>query len=179
MYKTILVLVLALLVLPSLANPGSPRKTYKDGTPCKCDSISWTDAFEDIKEMETPYVNGKVSGDIRVYGWTGGTLDEVIPMVAGRKHGMAFAYFADGALSEATPFVADKRHGLAKRFYEGGSLRSETPWVNGKEDGKATYYYKNGGGVAGTTVYQQGRHMGTTCSDGRTGGPALDCTSRK
>lgn len=41
------------------------------------------------------------------------------------------------------------------------------------------YYIFKNGTVAGTTVYSNGQHMGTTCTDGRTGGPALDCTASK
>ena len=201
MYKTLLML-LVLLALPVLAKTGHARTVYKDGTPCKCDSIHWEEAGEDAMESESPSVHGKIDGVIRQYGWSDGRLAGETPYVRGKPHGTSktyyesgavetayqfvagiqygasYTYYEDGTTASVTIFNAGEQHGVSKMYYEDGMLRNETPWVHGREHGTATNYFKNGT-VAGTTVYNNGQHMGTTCTDGRTGGPALDCTARK
>lgn len=76
----------------------------------------------------------------------------------------------DGTKRSETVCRAGRRHGLARAWYGNGKLKSSFPFANGKADGNATYYYRSGT-LQTFALYRAGKQHGRSVDywpDGKT-----------
>ncbi|RLA24807.1 MAG: hypothetical protein DRQ62_04365, partial [Gammaproteobacteria bacterium] len=66
------------------------------------------------------------------------------PYVDDKKHGLMKVYYETGKIAVEIPYVDDKEHGLEKQYYPSGQLFMETPYVEGEQIGAIKVYYETG-----------------------------------
>ena len=152
------------VLLLSLATFAQNTK-YKDGSDCKCDSISITLYESGIIKNESPYLNNQINGNAITYNIIGG-IYSVTPYINGKKegvekstgyltttetpykndkiNGITRTYFDSGSLLSENLYSNDLLNGTSKSFYESGKINSTTPFVNDKINGIEKYYYESG-----------------------------------
>jgi antitoxin component YwqK of YwqJK toxin-antitoxin module len=98
-------------------------------------------------KKETPYVDGKIHGDVKEY-WPGGKqLKSSTRYERGSRQGNAETYFDNGRLETRVPYRNDRMEGLFERWDNPGAKRDaygrtfqpvvveQVPYVNGLKEG--------------------------------------------
>lgn len=89
-------------------------------------------------------------------------LEQTIPYVDGKRHGMA-QRFANRKLRSKIPWVEDKMEGLKKEFYPDGEVLTEVELADGEANGSIKTYTPEG------DLMREG-----TMKDGKRNGPMID-----
>ncbi len=76
--------------------------------------------------------------------YSDGSIKSEVPIVEGKRHGIAKNFYSDGTVSHKVVYENGLRHGASKWYYETGELYRETPYVKGKMEGIRKKYYRNG-----------------------------------
>jgi len=88
-----------------------------------------------------------------------GWLDESIPYVNGKAHGIARSYYHDGLRRTVVPLVAGKKHGLGIRWRQDGSVVRETTFEN---DLRVLERWWDAGGTYGEITFVAGHERVST-----------------
>lgn len=98
-------------------------------------------------KKETPYLDGKIHGEVKEY-WPGGKqLKSLTRYERGLRQGIAETYFENGRVETRVPYTGDRMNGLFERLDNPGAKRDaggnvfqpvvveQTPYVNGLKEG--------------------------------------------
>jgi antitoxin component YwqK of YwqJK toxin-antitoxin module len=103
----------------------------------------WTEwwPYTDIKKKksETPYINGKIHGQV-VKWYSNGKIAEQINYINGEKHGLYQEFHYNGSKREEGLFVNGKRHKLWRMWRSDGYISMEIIYVNGEIHGTLLNY---------------------------------------
>jgi antitoxin component YwqK of YwqJK toxin-antitoxin module len=111
-----------------------------------------------LKLVETPYCQGKKSGESKIYS-ADGKVQMIIPFKDNLQEGQMVQYFSDGAVYRTTPFVSGKKEGEEKTFHEDGSLASIFPYENDQLQG-LSQSWNTAGILVFEAEYEKGKRHG-------------------
>lgn len=81
------------------------------------------------KNKEYVITNGVIERERRLY--KSGKIEEDIPIVNGKRHGLYKEYYETGELRKEGNYQDGEKAGLAKTYYETGELEAELVYVDG------------------------------------------------
>lgn len=84
--------------------------------------------------IEVPIINGKREGVARHY-YSDGNLKSEIPYKGGKKEGILKEYYKNGHLWYEITYRNDIKNGTHRVYTEDGLLKSETYWNNDRQEG--------------------------------------------
>lgn len=104
------------------------------------------------KKKQFTYIEGKQSGDVRLWAEDGSLLRDFIA----ENHianGLYLEYYKNGKASLSVNFKNDTLHGPAAYYHQNGKLSQKGSFKNGKKIGKWTYWSSTGN-VIGTETFR-------------------------
>ena len=109
---------------------------------------------------ETPYVNGIINGEERIYT-PDGTLLWKTHYVGGVMHGESVMFHPEGSLKYKVQYEKGLEEGVSTLYYSSGVLQQESTWVKGLLNGLEKDYYPDGS-LKRVSTYVGGKKNGVS-----------------
>lgn len=131
-----------------------PTGTYDSKTKTGVKSnTTYSSAVKAQATKETPYLNGKVHGVIKLYNASTGAFGYTYSYQNSKKHGPNTYYNEAGKVRKVEHYKKGKRHGPSLEYWPNGKMKSENWYKNNKLQGWSRNWNE-----AGTLLYESLRH---------------------
>jgi len=107
-------------------------------------------------KKETPFVNEKIEGRVKVYSEISGGLLSYTDYSNNEKNGVFVTYYSGGSTLETGTYKNNKPIGVFKYYYYDGEIQQESMYIDGKLEGYVTKY-KFDGTVESKVLYKDGK----------------------